>query len=561
MTEAARIDPITRSVIQHRLSAIVAEMGEAMLRTSYSQILNSSRDFSIAICDRQARLVAQADHIPIHVGALPWAVRAVADAFDDIVPGDVFLLNDPYHGGSHLPDLTAFVPVFDPVFDPVLDSGDLLFWTVVRAHQGDIGGATHGGYNPDATEIWQEGLRVPPIRLHEGGRVREDLLRLLAANVRRPRDFRGDLAAMVGAAHLGERRLTQLLSDTGSATVSQAVDAILDAAEHSARANIATWADGTFEGEAILDDDGHGRTDLRIHARVTKQGSALEVDLSFSDPQSVGFVNSSHANMQSAVAMALAYLIDPDIPKNEGAFRPLTVKAKLGTIVWAEEGRPVTLCTSHPANEIVEAIVKALTNSCPDRAMAGWSRRFRIAIDGTDPRTGRRFIWHLFHGRPGGGASAAGDGFSAIGEWHSVGGIKFGSVEVAEARFPLHFRRHEFRPSSGGDGQHRGGCGSLLELELTTTAPAVANTAGDGARHGACGLLGGTDGAVHDYRLLRQGDAARVLKTKETGIILQPGDVLDIRSGGGGGWGDPARRDPADRARDARDGFSESDDA
>ena len=193
------IDPITRSVVQHRLSSIVKEMGEAMLRTSYSQILNSSRDFSLAICDTAGRLIAQADHIPVHVGALPWATLAVEERFKDVQPGDVILLNDPYHGGSHLPDVTAFVPVFD---------GDKrLLWTIVRAHQSDIGGATHGGYNPAATEIFQEGLRIPPIKLYEGGKLREDLLDLLALNVRNPRDFRGDLAAMlmdiVGRGHAG----------------------------------------------------------------------------------------------------------------------------------------------------------------------------------------------------------------------------------------------------------------------------------------------------------------------------------------------------------------------
>ena len=199
-----QIDPITRSVVQYRLSSIVTEMGEAMLRTSYSQILNSSRDFSLGICDTGGRLIAQADHIPVHVGALPWATRAVEQRFSDVRPGDVFLLNDPYHGGSHLPDLTAFVPIFD---------GDRrLYWTIVRAHQSDIGGATHGGYNPGATEIWQEGLRVPPIRLYEAGRLRDDLLDLLALNVRNPRDFRGDLAAMVGAAHLGQRRRARLFA-------------------------------------------------------------------------------------------------------------------------------------------------------------------------------------------------------------------------------------------------------------------------------------------------------------------------------------------------------------
>ena len=218
---SATVDPITRSVVHHRLSSIVAEMGEAMLRTSYSQILNSSRDFSIGICDTRSRLIAQADHIPVHVGALPWATRAIEARFKDIVPGDVFLLNDPYHGGSHLPDLTAFVPVFA--------EGRRMLWTIVRAHQSDIGGATHGGYNPQATEIWQEGLRVPPVRLYEAGKLRDDLLDMLALNVRNGRDFRGDLAAMVGAANLGRRRLDRLFAEFGRGMVEAAMEGILDA--------------------------------------------------------------------------------------------------------------------------------------------------------------------------------------------------------------------------------------------------------------------------------------------------------------------------------------------
>jgi N-methylhydantoinase B len=528
------VDPITRSVVQHRLSSIVTEMGEAMLRTSYSQILNSSRDFSIAITDVQGRLVAQADHIPVHVGALPWATKAVEERFKDVQPGDVILLNDPYHGGSHLPDLTAFLPVFH--------GDERLFWTVVRAHQSDIGGATHGAYNPEATEIWQEGLRIPPLKLYEAGRLRDDLLDMLALNTRNGRDFRGDLAAMVGAAHLGERRMSKLFRDFGSDVVVSAIEGIFDAAEQRTRATVSAWKDGIFEGEAFLDDDGHGRENIRIAAKVTKRGSNIEVDLSGSDPQSTSFVNSSHANMQAAVVMAFAYLIDPDIPKNAGALRPLKIVAKEGTIVWAEPGRPVTMCTSHPSNEIVEAVVKALAGSCPDRAMAGWGRRFRIAIQGEDPRTGRGFIWHMFHARPGGGASPGGDGWSSIGEWHTVGGLKFGSIEFAEVRFPLHFRTHEFRPDSGGDGQYRGGLGVALDLVVETEKPARANTAGDGARHGACGMLGGADGAPHAYRLLSDGSEPRVLKTKEVGIEVRPGDVFEVRSGGGGGWGPPEKR-------------------
>ena len=544
---SAKIDPITRSVVQHRLSSIVKEMGEAMLRTSYSQILNSSRDFSLAICDRNARLIAQADHIPVHVGALPWATLAVEERFSDIAHGDVILLNDPYHGGSHLPDLTAFVPFFD--------GEKRLLWTIVRAHQSDIGGATHGAYNPSATEIYQEGLRVPPIKLYEAGKLREDLLDLIALNIRNPREFRGDLAAMVGAAHLGERRLKRLFAEFGGEVVEAAMETILDAAEQQARAVVSTWKDGVFHGEAFLDDDGHGRSDIKIAAKVTKKGSDIEIDLSESDPQSTSFVNSSHANMQAACSMAFAFLIDADIPKNSGALRPLKVIAKQGTVVWADPGRPVTLCTSHPSNEIVEAIVKAMSASCPERAMAGWSRRFRIAIQGENPRNGRQFIWHLFQARPGGGASSGGDGYSSIGEWHSAGGIKFGSIEVAEVRFPLYFRHHEFRAGSGGDGQFRGGLGVSLDLVLETEKLARGNTAGDGVRYGPCGMLGGDDGATHHYRLLSEGREPRVLRTKETGIELRPGDCLEIRSSGGGGWGPPEKRSAAAREHDLEEGL------
>jgi N-methylhydantoinase B len=203
-----RVDPITVSVIQHRLEAIVQEMGEAMLRTSYSQILNSSRDFSTAIADRDSRLVAQAEHVPIHVGAIPWAVRSVQEFFGDRVrPGDVYLLNDPYHGNNHLPDLTAFVPVF---------SGNrLVFWSINRSHQSDIGGATHGAYNPGATEIWQEGLRITPLRLYEAGVVRDDVLKMIATNVRHPRDFQGDLAAMIGCTRQSVNKLLGMFTDDG----------------------------------------------------------------------------------------------------------------------------------------------------------------------------------------------------------------------------------------------------------------------------------------------------------------------------------------------------------
>ena len=539
-------DPITVSVVQHRLEAIVQEMGEAMLRTAYSQILNSSRDFSTAVFDGEGRLAAQAEHVPIHVGALPWAVAAIRDFFTDRVrPGDLFLLNDPYHGGNHLPDLTVLLPVFV--------DGRPVFWSINRAHQHDIGGATHGTYNPGATEIWQEGIRITPLKLYDAGELREDVLTMLATNVRHPRDFRGDLRAMIGSARVGERRLLRLVEEYGLATVTAAVGEILDGAERQARDCIRTWKDGVFRGEALLDDDGHGETDIAIRATVTKRGDSLTVDLSESHRQVTGFINSSWPNTMSSVHMALAYLLDPRTPKNAGTFRPVTVRARPGTIVRPNPPAPVTLCTNHCAQDIAEAMLKALARSCPDRVMAGWSKRFRIALQGVNPRTGRPFIWHLFHARGGGGASAAGDGWPTAGEGQAAGGIKFGSIEVTETRFPLFFARHEFRPDSGGDGRFRGGLGSVLELRMETTAPARANTAGEGVRYAPYGLFGAAEGTTHRYRLLSKG-RAQALKTKAVGVPVLPGDVFLIESSGGGGYGPPGRRAPGARAEDLANG-------
>lgn len=213
------------------------------------------------------------------------------------------------------------------------------------------------------------------------------------------------------------------------------------------------------------------------------------------------------------------------------------------------------MCTSHCGNEIIEAIITALAPACPERAMGGWGRRLRIAIDGKDPRTGRRFIWHMFQARPGGGGSPAGDGFSTIGEWHSAGGIKFGSIEVAETRFPLLFETHEYRANSGGDGKYRGGTGGDMRLRVETDGPARANTAGEGIVHGARGVLGGKDGAPHDYTLLPPDAPPRKLKSKEVGVVIPPRSVIHVLSGGGGGWGDPAQRDPAARAADVKEGL------
>ena len=536
-------DPITISVVQHRLAGIVQEMGEAMLRTSFSQILNSSRDFSTAICGADSQLVAQADHIPVHVGALQPAAASIIEAFgEDVHAGDIFLLNDPYFGGSHLPDVTAFAPVF------IEDK--LAFWAINRAHHSDIGGATYGAYNAAAREIWQEGLRLPPLRLYDKGTIRQDILRLLKTNVRHARDFEGDLMAQIGSVLLAERRLHALANEFGGDTILQCVTRILDATEAQTRAIFSEWQDGTYHGEACLDDDGRGNTDIAIRATVTVTGSDLVIDLRASDPQVESFLNSSLANTRSAVIVAIAVLLDPQIPKNEGVVRPVKILTELGTIVHPHPGAPVTMCTSHCGNEIIEAVVVALSGACPDRAMGGWGRRLRIAIKGVDPRNGRPFIWHMFHARPGGGASSAGDGWHNSGEWHSAGGLKFGSIEVAETRFPLYFPLHEFRPDSGGDGKYVGGTGCDLNLVVETETPAVANVAGDGIRHGARGMLGGQDGLPHRYLMRSPGTEAVDLASKMEGLPVPPGSTFEVHSGGGGGWGAPEKRAAEAKQRD-----------
>ena len=345
-----------------------------------------------------------------------------------------------------------------------------------------------------------------------------------------------------------------LLAEFGRDTVLAAVAAVLDGAERQSRACIATWKDGVYYGESVIDDDGHGRIDIHVRAKVTKQGSDLIVDLSETDAQTTGFINSSYANTRSAVAMALAFLIEPDTPKNAGTFRPLTVLAKQGTLVWPNPPAPTTMCTSHSGQDIAEAIMKAIIPACPERAIAGWGRRFRIALQGTDPRSGRQFIWHMFQARPGGGASVAGDGWPCGGEMQCAASVKFGSLELTEVRFPLFFRRHEFRPDSAGDGKHRGAVGTVLELQVESDGPAWANTAGDGTRHAPYGVLGGNEGLPHHYRLYTDGQY-RVLKTKETMVPVHPGDVLMVEASGGGGWGNPSDRPEVVRAADVVNEF------
>ena len=546
-TDAAERDAVTLSVVGNRLESIAIEMMDVMLRTALSQILNASRDFSTAILDGQCRLVAQGEGIPVHVSALPVAGRAVLDYFgDSIAPGDVFLLNDPYFGGSHLPDITAIRPVFV--------DGKLAFMTVNRAHHTDVGGGTHGGYNPSASEIFHEGLRIPPLRIYDGDVPRDDLLQMMAANVRYPKNFLGDLNAQIGSILTAERRIRELIEHYGAERLTFIVDGILDATEAQVRSFISDWPDGEYFGESLVDDDGFDSELIPIRAKVTIAGDTMTIDLSESAPQVTGFINSAYANTRSLAHAAIMYLAPYDVPKNDGSMGPLQVIAPKGLIVNANSPAPVCMSTNHCAEEIVEAIFKALAQAVPESVNAGFSRRLRYAITGTDPRTGESFLWHFFMARGGGGAALGHDGWSCVGEVNVAGGIRANSVEVTEERFPLFVVNHELRPGSAGDGQWRGGLGAVCEIIYEGEGDALLNTAGDGAIVPPFGVLGGEPGLPHRYSIV-SGGIETVLRTKQTGVVVKPGDRIVALSSGGGGYGDPALRSAKSDASDRKNGY------
>ena len=542
-----RPDPVTLAVVEHRLESIAREMTEVMLRTAMSQILNSSRDFSTAILDADCQLVAQGEGIPVHVSALPVAGAAVRDYFGDTISeGDLFILNDPYFGGSHLPDITIIKPVFD--------NGKLLFYGVNRAHHSDVGGGTHGGYNPRATEIFQEGIRIPPLKLYDKGVPREDVLQMLSANVRQPENFLGDLNAQIGSTMIAAQRIAGLLESYGAERLLASVEEILSATERQVRQFISEWPDGVYHGESLVDDDGFDNKLIPIRAKVTISGDSMAIDLGESSKQVTGFINSAYANTRSLAHAAIMYVAPSNVAKNEGSMRPVDIIAPKGLIVNASPPAPVCMSTNHCAEEIVEAVFKALAQAVPKEVNAGFSRRLRYAITGKDPRTGRQFIWHFFLARGGGGATNGYDGWPGVGEINVAGGIRSPSIEVTEERFPFFIRRHEIRPNSGGQGEWRGGVGGICDLVYEGEGTALLNTAGDGIVVPPFGLFNGKDGLPHDYKIISNG-VDRPLGSKETEVVVNPGDHVYCLSSGGGGYGNPSDRSKEADAWDKRNGY------
>ncbi len=541
--ERGTLDPILLALTQNRLDHISHQMGWVMLRTARSPIFSQAHDFSCFIAGPSGEVVSQADGIPIHTGSGGFGVRAILRDFaSDINDGDVFLLNDPWAaGGNHLPDWVIARPVFV--------AGQLVGLTCNRAHQSDIGGGAAGAYNPAATEVFEEGIRLPVLKLVEAGRTREDLWKLLLLNTRTPHLLDGDLRAMLGSTRIGMERVAALVEELDVEGALRYFDGILHHADRSVRAEIAGLPDGVYFGEDRSDNDCFELRDVVVRVRLEIAGDRVTVDFTGSDPQIRGFKNSSFGNTCSAVYTALASFLDPHLPHNEGAFRCVEVIAPEGTIVNATEGASTTMCTVFFAHEIIHAVWKALAQANPERGCAGWAKNVFGLSAGRAP-DGLPYVFYHGAASGGGGAVDGRDGFNQIGHVCTLGGLTMPNVEAYEQIYPVMFHRQEFRIDGAGPGQWRGGSGCDYEVEIQT--PATHSFRGEGLNYETgYGINGGGAGAP-GAMTLRYPDGADETAPKFGLRSTGPARFV-TRSPGGGGYGSPLDRDPESVLRDWRD--------
>ncbi|WP_395713474.1 hydantoinase B/oxoprolinase family protein [Reyranella sp.] len=541
----AEADPITLALVQNRLDQIAKQMGWVMIRTSRSPIFNQSHDFSCFITDAEGMLVSQADGIPIHTGGGGFAVRALLETFAGrILEDDVFLLNDPYvAGGNHLPDWVVARPVFA--------EGRLIAFACNRAHQSDIGGGAAGTYNPQATEIFHEGIRLPPLKLVEQGSTRDDLWQLLMINSRCPELLDGDLRAMLGATRVGVEELRKVVDDFGLVATVALFGEILDYADRRLRAAILELPDGVYRAEERYDNDCFSamRVDLRL--TLTKSADRITVDFTGTAPQIRGFKNSSLANTYSAVYAGIASFFDSDLPRNEGTFRSVSIVAPRGTVVNAVAPAPLTMCTVFPAHEIMHMIWWALGQADPKRSIAGWGKNVFPVTSGRDAEN---VTWVMYNwgGNSGAGAVAGRDGFNQMGPMITLGGLVIPNMETYEQLYPITVHRHELRPDGGGPGHHRGGTG--VEFEVDIKGAAEYSFRGEGTtRPTGLGVEAGRAGAIGEVRVA---GADRASWSPDPYCLKELGPVrLTIRSPGGGGFGNPFDRPVELVVRDVQDGL------
>ena len=541
-------DPILVSVIGNRLNAISEEIGQTMLRTSRSPIFSEARDFVTGIFDHRLRLLAQIAYIPVLMGALSSALRSIADEFvGDVAEGDVFILNDPYRGNNHPPDITVAKPVF-------LD-GELRYWVVSKGHHADVGGGGVVGYNPAARSVWEECVRIPPAKLMIAGKRNKALWDMILINVRMSWLVEADLECQIGACTVGERGLHALIKKYSQPVLDDAANHILDASDRQMRAALRKIPNGIYKAERFLDHDGIEKDKMiGVRLELTVHDESISFDWSASDPQAAGFVNSTLTNTISASYQALFMTVCSGVRYNEGALRSLSVNAPAGTIVNALEPAPVTACTVPTAEAIVETVWLALAQATPERVYAGWGRWLAPSSMGFNPATKRPFGDIHFMAKAGAGATKGLDGWDHMGTVITAGGLRAPDPELHELANPYVVLQYEFWPDSAGPGQWRGGMGTIYRWRVEADGVAAVNFGG-GAREATrpYGLVGGHAAPVSKVVVRHNG----VEQTIDTGtfFFLQRGDEVEIHETGGGGYGDPRARDRARVEADVADGL------
>ena len=550
---AAELDPIVLAVMQNRLDQISRHMGWVMTRTARSTIFSQSHDFSCYVTTPDGTLVANADGIPIHTGGGGFAVRALLKRYEGrINPEDVFLLSDPYvAGGNHLPDWVIARPVFTD--GEANQEPTLVGFCCNRAHQSDIGGGLAGTYNPEATEIWQEGIRLPVMKLIEGGAVRDDLWELLLINCRTPELLDGDLLAMLGSTRIGAERVLGLVAELGVEPYLAYLDGVLTHGERRMRAAITALPDGAYYGEDRTDNDCFGPADIAVRVNLSVEGDEMTLDFTGTDPQIEGFKNSSLANTYSSVFLAVSSFFDTSIPRNEGTYRPVTIIAPEGSIVNALPPAPMTMNTVYVAHEIVIATWQALAQADPDRACAAWSKTMHGHVAGRrdDGTTWVMYQWHAM-GTP--GATAERDGFAQMGHLITLGGLDLPNLEFHEQMYPVRYRRHEQRCDNAGPGRRRGGTGVRYEADILE--PAIWSFRAEGldtpSGHGVRGGRTGGVGLEWIAPVDEAADGPTFVPPKYGVTKLGPARMI-ADTPGGGGWGDPFEREPDAVLRDVMD--------
>src|SRR5688572_5310007 len=546
-----RIDPITLAVIQNGLQQVCNEMDLAFVRSAFSPVISEALDRSDGIyAADDGSLIAQGElGLPVFVGTMQFSTRAVIERVREhawsVSPGDVFIVNDPYLGGTHLMDVRFVKPFFY--------KGRLWCWLANTGHWPDTGGMVPGGFSANATEVEQEGLRLPPVKLYKKGVLDREILAIILSNIRIADQRIGDIKAQAAALTTGEKCLSALLERYGVDTVDAAIRELRRRAAQQMRAKIARMPEGVYEGHAMVDSDGVVDEPLHIRLKVTKTPQHdLVFDFAGSSPPCRGPMNSVIATTRSSVYLAVKHVF-PEVPINAGTFEPLRVLDPEGTFLYAKYPRPVSGCAAEVSQRIAESVFSALVKAIPQElfaAPAGTSGN--LALGGFDPKRNRAYVMYVISGG-GYGGSTAGDGISN--GCSTIGISKTTPIEVMEQYYPVLFEEYSLHQGSGGAGEWRGGFGVNYAIRLRRGS-ARASMVMDHGRTGPQGALGGADGGRNQVTIEKgQARYRPPHLSKDQDIELEPGDLIRVSTPGGGGYGDPRRRDPARVARDLARGY------